>query len=368
MSDASDSKAVVGLVMIVKDEECNIERALRSAIPFISSWVIVDTGSTDGTKSIIERVMAEAGIAGCLYDRPWVNFGHNRSEALSLCDGVMEWAIMLDADDNLTGPAVPAALWSRTDVDGFVMRVQHGAIRHHRIQVFRTRLGWAYEGVVHETPICRNKKPIVVGLLPVETYMETRCEGVRSRNSRKYIDDAELLERQVPRDARTVFYIAQSYRDAGQKERALMYYKQYVHMEGSIAADRYLAIVNIVILSQVPAEQMSYGWMGVELNSKRLEVPYMLMQRFRTEGRKPTQELYAMAAACTGRTVTMDMSLVNPAVYEWVYDDEFSVVAFTMGHYKESYEASLRVAVNGPAAVIANALENAKKTKGLIGC
>jgi hypothetical protein len=354
--------------MIVKDEESNIERALRSAIPHITSWVIVDTGSEDGTKSVIERVMAEAGIAGHLYDRPWVHFGHNRSEALALCDSVMDWAIMLDADDNLAGPVVPAATWSSTDMDGFVMRIEHGAIRHQRIQVFRTGLGWAYDGVVHETPVCRGKKPATVGVLPTETYMETRCEGVRSRNPRKYLDDAELLERQVPRDARTVFYIAQSYRDAGQKERALMYYKQYVHMEGGNAADRYLAIVNIVTLSQVPAEQMSYGWMGVELNSKRLEVPYVLMQRFRTEGRTPTQELYGMAVACTGRTVTMDMTLVNPAVYEWVYDDEFSVVAFMRGHYKESYEASVRVAVHGPAAVTANALANAKKTKGLIEC
>jgi hypothetical protein len=64
----------------------------------------------------------------------------------------------------------------------------------------------------------------------------------------------------------------------------------------------------------------------------------------------------------------MDMTLVNPAVYEWVYDDEFSVVAFMRGHYKESYEASVRVAVHGPAAVTANALANAKKTKGLIEC
>jgi hypothetical protein len=64
----------------------------------------------------------------------------------------------------------------------------------------------------------------------------------------------------------------------------------------------------------------------------------------------------------------MDISLVNPILYEWVYDDEFSVVAFSTGHYKESDEASLRVAVNGSAAVTANALGNAKKTKGLIEC
>jgi glycosyltransferase involved in cell wall biosynthesis len=42
----------VGLVMIVKNEEAVLERALRSALPFISTYVIVDTGSTDSTKDI----------------------------------------------------------------------------------------------------------------------------------------------------------------------------------------------------------------------------------------------------------------------------------------------------------------------------
>jgi hypothetical protein len=34
----------VGLVMIVKNEAAVIERALLSAKPFISTWLIVDTG------------------------------------------------------------------------------------------------------------------------------------------------------------------------------------------------------------------------------------------------------------------------------------------------------------------------------------
>jgi glycosyltransferase involved in cell wall biosynthesis len=359
----------VGLVMIVKDEEANVERALRSALPYITTWVIVDTGSTDGTKGVIQRVMDEAGVTGHLYDRPWVDFGHNRTEALTLCDTVMDWAIMLDADDNLAGPSPPASVWEQTNMDGFVIRIHHGNMRHYRVHVFRTGIGWTYEGVLHESPVCKGKAQATVGILGTDIYMETRCEGVRARNPRKYLDDAELLERQPVRNARTVFYIAQSYRDAGMKERALMYYKQYVQMADGSPSDRYLAYMNIVLLTEVAAEQTMYGWAGVELNPKRLEIPFVLMQRFRTEGRKLTQELYAMAAACSGRSITVDMLLVNPMVYEWAYDDEFSVVAFATGHYKESYEASLRVAMNAPVSEVRlHAMDNAKKTQGLIGC
>ena len=71
------------LAMIVRDEEAVIERALASARAIgIDQWVIVDTGSTDRTPELIEAVLK--GIPGKLHRRPWVNFGHNRTELLDL--------------------------------------------------------------------------------------------------------------------------------------------------------------------------------------------------------------------------------------------------------------------------------------------
>jgi glycosyltransferase involved in cell wall biosynthesis len=56
----------VGLVMIVKNKEAVISRALASAIPYINQWLIVDTGSTDNTKFIINTVMSS--ISGEIID------------------------------------------------------------------------------------------------------------------------------------------------------------------------------------------------------------------------------------------------------------------------------------------------------------
>ena len=52
----------------------------------ISSWVIADTGSDDGTQELIANHMARLGTPRELCERPWPNFGHNRTEVLHLLE------------------------------------------------------------------------------------------------------------------------------------------------------------------------------------------------------------------------------------------------------------------------------------------
>jgi len=68
--------------MIVRNEAHVIRRCLDSVMPLIDTWVIVDTGSTDGTQKIVREHLA--AIPGELLERPWVNFAHNRTEAVVL--------------------------------------------------------------------------------------------------------------------------------------------------------------------------------------------------------------------------------------------------------------------------------------------
>ena len=54
--------------MIVKDEASVIPRCLASVRKLIDYWIIVDTGSTDGTPEVVRKVMHE--IPGELHQRP----------------------------------------------------------------------------------------------------------------------------------------------------------------------------------------------------------------------------------------------------------------------------------------------------------
>ena len=87
------------LNMIVKNEAPVITRCLASVRPLIDYWVIVDTGSTDGTQDKIRAFMTD--LPGKLHERPWRDFAHNRTEALELARPHGEYVLIIDADDVL---------------------------------------------------------------------------------------------------------------------------------------------------------------------------------------------------------------------------------------------------------------------------
>ena len=94
--------------MIVKDEAAVVGEALASLAPHIADYIVVDTGSGDGTQAVIAGDMAARGIKGQVFERPWRDFGWNRSEALALARE--HSALGLPLDVRRRRPAGRAAL------------------------------------------------------------------------------------------------------------------------------------------------------------------------------------------------------------------------------------------------------------------
>src|SRR5690606_14474818 len=91
------------LTMIVKNEVQVLPRLFRSVKDHIDYYVIVDTGSTDDTIALIKEQMAGYGIEGEVHERPWINFGVNRQQALELAvqAAKADWLLFIDADEEL---------------------------------------------------------------------------------------------------------------------------------------------------------------------------------------------------------------------------------------------------------------------------
>ena len=226
--DAKVGEKTICLNMIVKNEEPVIARCLASVKPIIDHWVIVDTGSTDETKNVIRECMKD--IPGELYERPWKNFEHNRNEALDLAKSKGDYILIMDADDILEFD--PAFKLPQLNAGSYRLWLQYGGTRYQRHHIIDSSLPWRWIGVLHEVLTC-DVQHTSEAMEGVKIVVGT--DGARSRDPKKFEQDIAVLEEALktdPENTRYLFYLAQSYRDAGMYEKAIEWYLKRVAKEG----------------------------------------------------------------------------------------------------------------------------------------
>lgn len=349
---ASAGRQSVCLNMIVKNEAHVIRRCLDSLRPLIDRWLIVDTGSSDGTQDLIRRHLAD--VPGELLERPWVGFGHNRSEALKLAAPRADYLFFMDADDVMSFP--PG--WTRPplDADAYYVAIQHGAMRHRRVALVRAALPWRYEGVLHE--YLELDRPYSRAVLD-GALMTIVGGGARSQQTeeQKFLRDAAVLEAalaQQPNHTRYAFYLAQSYRDAGHSERALQAYDHRACLPG-FDQEVYLSLVEggriAARLEKPYAEVVNRFLRAFDYRPSRHEALGELLVYLRTQGPR-WQLAYLLGQHAISTPPSNDELFVESAWHEWRCLDEFAIAAYWSGHYRESLEACERVLAEGrlPAA------------------
>lgn len=283
----------IGLCMIVKNEAHIIHESLTCTLPLISTFCIVDTGSTDDTIQKIKKFYSEKGIEGEVHERPWKNFGHNRSEALQLCDGKMDYALVIDADDLMGFPENTSKLL--TDVltaqrpNSCQLLIKQDGLEYWRAQIFKCNDGWKYVGVLHEYPT-NGKENCISSKLPKDIYMVSRRLGGRTIAGDKPKRDIEVLEQGLkdePDNDRYMFYLAQSYRDGGETQKSMKMYKRRFKI-GRWAEEAWFAAYQVGLcykaLKNIP--KFEY-WMqrAYEYRPWRAEPIYHLTEYFRVTGK-----------------------------------------------------------------------------------
>jgi glycosyltransferase involved in cell wall biosynthesis len=82
--------ATLSVAIITLNEEANLSRTLAS-VSWADEVVVVDSGSSDGTRAIAEQHGAR------FIEEPWRGFAAQKNFAMSLCTS--EWILSLDADE-----------------------------------------------------------------------------------------------------------------------------------------------------------------------------------------------------------------------------------------------------------------------------
>jgi glycosyltransferase involved in cell wall biosynthesis len=217
--------------MIVKNEAAVLPRALSSVRGLCDRFsIVVDTDTSDDTVEVI-RYETAPYMRGAIHMRPWPpgGFGEARTEALALArlEGT-DWILMLDADDVIERTGDTSSL--DLSVSAYELDVEDAGVTYTRIALTNAARDWRYVGVRHEAP----EGPGPVARLAALRYRRIGGPGAE-RGTDKYKRDALALADYLaehPDDARTAFYLAQSYRDAGQLGQALAVYDRRAAMQG----------------------------------------------------------------------------------------------------------------------------------------
>jgi len=315
--------------MIVRNEGERIERALKSALPYLTSFVILDTGSTDRTKEIIGRVCSEFGVPGVIYDGVFEDFGQARNDALAYArkhvpDYQPSFFLLMDADMELVVKDRDQFLAPR---DGLAYEMyQHaGALHYTNARLLNVKAKGNYKSPTHEYLDVQT-----AGRIPEDVaYFIDHADG--SNRPDKFKRDIKLLEKALqdePDNARYLYYLAASYRDAGEPVLAVDWFKKRI-AAGGWAEEVWQAKVDLAHALKATGD--TNGFVATLLDAysyrpTRAESMWTLANWYREQPFMQPAAL-ACAEAVEHLPKSNDSLFVNDYIYEVGVKEEISIAA-----------------------------------------
>lgn len=180
--------------MIVKNEEENIERCIRSFIEKVDEVIIVDTGSTDKTKEICAKFDKVV-----IYDFEWTGrFDEARNYSLS--KATKDVILVMDADEELKefeefnfeyDAAFITVLNSENDV----------LVENKEMRFFKNHIGVKYSNPMHENIAMsiQNNKQYVSGI-QVRHYGYEDIINDEDNKRKKLLGHIEMIKNFMPSD------------------------------------------------------------------------------------------------------------------------------------------------------------------------
>lgn len=345
------------LNMIVRNESKVILRALDSVVDLIDYWVICDTGSTDDTAELIENYFLTNNIPGELHKRPWMNFGHNRNEALELARDKGDYLLLIDADMVVQHNSTfdPDALISGS----YLLQQHNGSLTYYNKRLLKNSIDWRCIGVTHEYYTCDVEAP-------EKQLSNIWIDDIGDGGSKldKYERDIRLLEegiRDNPTDARYHFYLAQSYKDVGKTEKAIDMYDRRISLGGWDEEVWYSRLMKGICLAKLNRDHEAIEALQASFDSRpsRAE-PLVSLCEVLIRLREYSK---ALACAKLGNTIPFpdnDRLFIDTTVYLWQFDYQITLSAYYIGDLDAGRDATERLLMsrNTPEWVRQNTVMN----------
>ncbi|KGP91501.1 hypothetical protein N780_19405 [Pontibacillus chungwhensis BH030062] len=225
------SESLLSLCMIVKDEESTLNRCLQTVQGIVDEIVIVDTGSSDNTKSIANLYTEK------VFDFNWNNnFSEARNYASSKAKG--QWILVLDADEYVDSQNLLDMKedLKKASVDTYIYKVNivnfagnngEELIQHQHSRIYRNIDSIKFYRPIHEQLTLNGK--VINGK---ESSLVIYHSGYMSdvvKKKKKGARNKELIQRELNKpgvNAFDYFNLGNEYNMIGEHEEALDCYRK----------------------------------------------------------------------------------------------------------------------------------------------
>lgn len=323
------------LNMIVKNESRVIIRLLESVYKLLDYYYICDTGSTDNTVELIEQFFKEKNIPGCIIHYPFIDFGFNRTHALSCCNNntSCDYIILLDADMVLDIPSSlsPNELKSKLVDDMYFIFQGTNDFFYKNCRILRNNSEYSYWGVTHEyvqSPEHAKQYTFAKDIIFIKDMGDGGSKSDKqTRDIRLLLSGLETF----PDNDRYTFYLANTYHDIGDNECAIKYYKKRIELGGWYEECwySYYRIGNCYSYMGDNANAVYYWLKAYGLTSYRIESLYKIVEHYRLEGNHAlSYHFYHLADSVRSKMTSWDHLFLEKDVYNFKLDYELSIIGY----------------------------------------
>jgi len=343
----------LSLCMIVKDEQARLGACLDSVRDAVDEIIILDTGSSDGTKELA------LSFTPHVHDYVWKNdFADARNTSFSYA--TKPFILWLDADDVLD-PAEREkliALKMRLDesVDAVMLPYHYAfapdgtpSLVFERERIVRKDAGFAFAGAVHEAMAVSGR------VLHEDIVIRHTGEHGESSNRRNLFIYESRLQNGCAMAARDWYYYARELKNAGRLQDALHAFDAFLAMDGWIENRIDAFILRGECLFALGDRQKAKGsyFDAMCFGAPRAEALCALGASFLEEGDlEAAAHWYRSALLC--RPKENSGAFVSPDAYGYVPLMQLCVILSRMGDEmlaSQMNEQALLLRTNDPAAL-----------------
>ena len=243
---------------------------------------------------------------------------------------------MIDADEEMVGDK---SLILDPSIDVYLVKYQ--GTDHWLSRIVKNTNSWYFGGPpTHEVLLSKN--PQIKQQRLTSHCNINHADSARRKSGNKYSEDIEILLKIEPKDARTVFYLAESYRNQGNIAQALRWYKQRAPMYG-FAEESYWSLYQIASLEKHASDEAKinayiFAW---AYRPHRQEAMYDLCLFLRGKCCWPL--IYALAR--DQKISEQDVLFVDPSA-TWKVMEECGVALYNLGRKSEALGYFQRILKN----------------------